>query len=78
MYHGVAEEGISSSEIAAVIGKKLNLPVAAKPEKHFGFLGSIVAADNITSSTLTQERLQWTPKQSTLIPDLKDGNYFGS
>lgn len=78
VYHGVAEEGIPFSEIAALIGKKLNLPVVAKPEKHFGFLGSIVAADNKTSSTLTQERLHWTPEQSTLIADLENGNYFGS
>lgn len=76
VYHGVAEEGIPFSEIAAVTGKKLNLPVASKPEKHFGFLGSIVAADNKTSGTLTQEKLGWTPKQLTLIADLENGNYF--
>jgi len=76
VYHGVAEKGIPFSEIAAVIGKKINLPVASKPKKHFGFLGSIVAADNQTSSTLTIERLGWMPKQPTLIADLENGNYF--
>ncbi len=76
VYHGVAEEGIPFSEIAKVIGVKLNLPVASKPEKHFGFLGSIVAADNETSSAITQEKLGWTPKEPTLIADLENGNYF--
>ncbi|MDQ2752722.1 MAG: SDR family oxidoreductase [Bacteroidota bacterium] len=76
VYHGVAEEGIPFSEIAKVIGVKLNLPFASKPEKHFGFLGSIVAADNETSSAITQEKLGWTPKEPTLIADLENGNYF--
>jgi len=77
-YHGVAEESIPFREIAAVIGRKLNLPVAARPASHFGFLGAIVAADNKTSSAATQEALGWRPTQPALLPDLEQGRYFNS
>ncbi len=77
-YHGVAEEGVPFREIAGVIGRHLDLPVVSKPEKHFGFFGGIVAADNQTSSTLTKEWLGWMPKHPSLIPDLDHGRYFES
>jgi nucleoside-diphosphate-sugar epimerase len=42
-YHGIAEEGVPTREIAAVIGRRLNLPVISKSPaeaaEHFGFLG---------------------------------------
>jgi nucleoside-diphosphate-sugar epimerase len=42
-YHGVADEGVTTREIAEVIGRHLNLPVVSiSPEaagEHFGFLG---------------------------------------
>lgn len=78
IYHGVADEGIPFIEIANTIAKHLNLPVAARPEKHFGFLGRIVAADNKTSSNLTKEWLGWQPANATLIEDLEHGQYFKS
>src|SRR5277367_6434484 len=42
-YHGVADEGVPTREIAEVIGRRLNVPVVAKAPAeaadHFGFLG---------------------------------------
>jgi len=75
-YHGVAEEGIPFHDIAAVIGRQLGVPVAARPPGHFGFLGSIVAADNPTSSILTQATLGWQPTRPGLLADLAQGYYF--
>ena len=43
--HAVAEEGIPTKEIAAMIGKRLNLPVSAKPVEHFGWIGRFFALD---------------------------------
>jgi nucleoside-diphosphate-sugar epimerase len=79
-YHGIAEEGVPTREIAAVIGRRLNLPVISKSPaeaaEHFGFLGYFFGADMPASSKLTQERLGWRPKQSGLIADLDHPRYF--
>jgi nucleoside-diphosphate-sugar epimerase len=79
--HAVGDEGVPFSEIAAVIGRHLNRPaVSIPPEQagaHFGFLGSLVALDNPTSSARTQELLGWQPIQPGLIEDLGQGHYFG-
>jgi nucleoside-diphosphate-sugar epimerase len=79
-FHGVADEGVLTREIAEVIGRHLNLPVVAKsPEEaadHFGFLGLFFGLDCAASSTLTQDRLGWTPVQPGLIADLDQGHYF--
>jgi nucleoside-diphosphate-sugar epimerase len=77
-YHGVAEEGLLFREIAGVIGRRLNIPVAAKPAGHFGFLGSFVLPDNPTSSSRTQQELGWRPVQIPLIADLDRPSYFES
>jgi nucleoside-diphosphate-sugar epimerase len=41
--HGVADEGVPIREIAAVIGRNLNLPTASVLAGDFGFLGQILA-----------------------------------
>src|SRR5215468_8968337 len=43
--HAVADEGVPVREIAEVIGRHLNLPVASVPAQNFGFLGQILAID---------------------------------
>ncbi len=78
--HAVADEGVPIRDIAAVIGRHLDLPVAAiSPEdagEHFGFLGGFLGADSPASSALTRELLGWQPTQPGLIDDLDKGHYF--
>ena len=59
--HGVGDEGVPFRDIAAVIGRHLDVPVRSIPadeaDAHFGFLGTLVQLDNPTSNALTRERL---------------------
>lgn len=79
-YHGVAEEGVPFRDIAAVIGRRLKVPVVSKsPEEaadHFGWFAHFAATDNPASSQRTQEELGWQPKQPGLIPDIDRPRYF--
>jgi nucleoside-diphosphate-sugar epimerase len=79
--HGVADEGVPFREIAAVIGRHLDLPVvsisAEQAYEHFGFLSVFGSLDNPTSSALTQKLLDWHPDAPGLIEDLDEGHYFG-
>jgi nucleoside-diphosphate-sugar epimerase len=81
-YHGIADEGVPTRNIAEVIGRRLNVPVVAKsPEEavdHFGFLGYFFGLDCPASSAQTQERLGWRPSRPGLIPDLDQAHYFES
>lgn len=78
--HGVGDEGIPFRDIAGVIGRHLDLPVVGiSPEEadsHFGWLSFAAKADNMASSTLTQESLNWRPVHAGLIQDLEEGHYF--
>jgi nucleoside-diphosphate-sugar epimerase len=78
--HAVAEEGVPIREVAEVIGRHLELPVASiAPEdaaEHFGFLGGFLGADSPASSELTRELLGWEPTHPGLIADLDEGSYF--
>jgi len=79
-YHAIAEEGVAVREIAAVIARKLEIPlVQQSPEQgaaHFGVLAPFVNADRPTSSRRTQEQLSWTPRERGLLEDLDVGTYF--
>jgi nucleoside-diphosphate-sugar epimerase len=75
--HAVGDEGVPIRDIAAVIGRHLNLPTASVPAEDLGFLGQILAVDQPASSTLTSELLGWQPAQPGLIEDLDKGHYFG-
>jgi nucleoside-diphosphate-sugar epimerase len=81
-YHGVADEGVTTREIAEVIGRHLNVPVVSKSAEeaahHFGWIARFFAIDGPASSAQTRERLGWKPIQSGLIADLDAGHYFGS
>jgi nucleoside-diphosphate-sugar epimerase len=78
--HGVADEGVPFREIAALIGRHLDLPVASisveEAYEHFGFLSVFGSLDNPTSSALTQKVLDWHPDRPGLIEDLDAGHYF--
>ncbi|PCC71224.1 Nucleoside-diphosphate-sugar epimerase [Nannocystis exedens] len=75
--HAIAEEGIPTREIAAVIGKRLGVPVATRPVEHFGWLGPFFARDLPTSSEKTQKLLGWRPVEKSLLADLDSAAYFG-
>jgi nucleoside-diphosphate-sugar epimerase len=79
-YHGVADEGIPTREIAEVIGRQLNVPVVSKSREeaadHFGWIAHFFGVDAPASSALTQEQLGWRPVQPGLIADLNAEHYF--
>lgn len=78
--HGVADAGVPFRDIAAVIGRHLNVPaVSIPPEEagHFGFLALFASLDNPTSNELTRKVLDWHPGRAGLIEDLDAGHYFG-
>jgi nucleoside-diphosphate-sugar epimerase len=78
--HAVADEGVPVRAIAEVIGRHLDLPVAAvSPEnaaEHFSWLGAFLGSDSPASSALTRELLGWQPVHPGLIDDLDKGHYF--
>jgi nucleoside-diphosphate-sugar epimerase len=78
--HAVAEEGVTIGQIAAAIGRNLDLPVAAiaadQAAAHFGFLAGFLGLDSPASSERTRALLEWQPTHPTLIEDLDQGHYF--
>jgi nucleoside-diphosphate-sugar epimerase len=79
-YHGVADQGVPTREIAKAIGRGLNVPVVSKSreeaENHFGWMARFFGIDGPASSAQTQERLGWRPVQPGLIADLSAEHYF--
>jgi nucleoside-diphosphate-sugar epimerase len=80
VFHAVADEGVPFKDIAAAIGKGLNVPVVSKPpsevQEHFGWLVMAVPRDNTASSARTREQLGWSPQHPSLLEDLAGGDYF--
>jgi nucleoside-diphosphate-sugar epimerase len=78
--HAVADEGVPFRDIAEVIGRHLDVPVASiaaeDADEHFTWLGRFVGIDGPASSALTRELLDWQPTQPGLIEDLDQGHYF--
>jgi len=79
-YHGVADRGVPTREIAEVIGRHLNVPVVSKSREeaadHFGWIAPFFGMDGPASSALTQEQLGWQAVQPGLIADLNAEHYF--
>jgi nucleoside-diphosphate-sugar epimerase len=79
-YHAVADEGVPFKEIAAVIGRRLGLPVVSKTQEeatgHFGWIARFAAMDMPASSARTRSALGWQPEQPGLIADLDQDHYF--
>jgi nucleoside-diphosphate-sugar epimerase len=70
-WHAVADEGDAVRDIAAVIGRRLGLPVEAVPQETYGPLGPIFASDQPSSSTHTRQALSWEPTHPSLLEDLE-------
>jgi len=71
-WHAVDDEGDAVRDIAAVIGRRLGLPVQAVPEETYGPLGPIFAADQPSSSAHTRQALNWQPRHPSLLEDLEN------
>ena len=81
MLHAVADEGVPIRDIAEVIGRHLDLPVAAIARRGRGralrLAGRLPRGSTApASSALTRELLGWQPIQPGLIDDLDKGHYF--
>ena len=78
--NGVGDEGVPFRDIATVIGRHLDVPVASIPPEeaagHFGLFGLFASIDVPASSALTRKRLGWHPVHPGLIADLDEGHYF--
>ena len=81
-HHAVADEGVPFEDIAGVIGRRLNVPMARKsPEGaagHFGWLSHFVGVNSPASSAQTQKRLGWRPTRLSLIADIDRPSYFAA
>lgn len=73
-YHAVDDTGVPFREIAAVIGRRLNVPVVAKPAaeagEHFGWFAMFAGMDAPATSERTRAWLDWVPTQPRLIADI--------
>jgi nucleoside-diphosphate-sugar epimerase len=78
--HAVAEEGVQLRDVAEVIGRHLEVPVASISTEdaweHFGFLSLLLGLDSPASSTLTRELMGWQPIHPGLLADFEEGHYF--
>ena len=68
----MADEGDAVRDIAAVIGRRLGLPVTSVPEETFGPFGAIFAMDQPATSTYTRAALGWEPTHPSLLDDLEN------
>ena len=71
-WHAVDDEGDAVRDIAAVIGRRLGLPVEPVPAETYGPLASIFATDQPSSSAHTRQTLGWEPAHPHLLADLEN------
>ncbi len=70
-WHAAADEGDPVRDIAAVIGRRLGLPVRSLPVEDFGPFGPIFALDQPASSAHTRQVLGWAPSRPGQLEDLE-------
>jgi len=70
-WHAVTDEGDRVRDIAAVIGRRLGLPVEEVAPETYGPVGAIFALDQPASSAHTREALGWEPTHGSLLEDLE-------
>jgi nucleoside-diphosphate-sugar epimerase len=83
LLNAVGDEGVPFRDIAAVIGRHLDVPVTSIPAEeaaeHFGMPYAIFAQFDIPASAKqTAERFDWQPTGPGLIEDIDLGHYFQS
>ena len=71
-WHAVSDEGDQVRDLAAVIGRRLGLPVESRPVESFGPFGPLFATDQPASSARTRELLGWEPTHPHLLADLEN------
>ncbi len=71
-WHAVDDEGDAVRDIAAVIGRRLGLPVESVPVETYGPLGAIFVVDQPASSAHTRQALGWQPAHPHLLEDLEN------
>jgi len=71
-WHAVDDEGDAVRDIAAVIGRRLGLPVESVPAETYGSLGAIFATDQPSSSAHTRQTMGWQPTHPHLLDDLEN------
>ena len=77
-YHAVADEAVPFRQIAAVIGRRLGLPVEARPREHFGWFAMMASADMAASSARTRTLLDWQPSGPGLLEEIDRPAYYGA
>lgn len=77
-YHAVADESVPFREIAKVIGRRLGLPVEARPTEHFGWFAHFAGTNMSVSAERTRKLLGWKPKGPDLLADLDQPGYFAA
>ncbi|WP_296952123.1 SDR family oxidoreductase [uncultured Massilia sp.] len=79
-YHAVAEDGIPFHAIAAVIARRLDVPLESRPAQdaaaHFGWFHRFTSLDAPAASTWTRNTLDWHPRARTLLDDIDSERYF--
>jgi nucleoside-diphosphate-sugar epimerase len=74
-YHAVGEEGVELRAIAAVLGRRLGLPVRSVPPSeaplYFGWMAGLAGEDLTGSSQETRSALGWEPNGPSLLADLE-------
>ncbi|WP_175923898.1 SDR family oxidoreductase [Burkholderia latens] len=79
-YHAVDDTGVPFREIAAVIGRRLNVPVVSKSAEqaaeHFGWFSRFAGMDAPATSERTRALLGWVPTQPGLLADIDRPQYF--
>jgi nucleoside-diphosphate-sugar epimerase len=76
VYHAIADEGVPFKDIAAVIGRRLGLPVESRGRECFGWFADFAGADMPASSDGTRSRLGWKPTGPDLLTDIDQPGYY--
>jgi nucleoside-diphosphate-sugar epimerase len=80
VYHAVAEEGVPFRAIAAIIGRRLNIPAVSisgdEAKTNFGWFEHFAHIDAPASSAKTRAALGWEPTHPGLLEDVDSSAYF--